>query len=308
MYHGPIIDAHLHYWQPDINPHPWLAKEAQIPFRYGDYSALKKPYLPDDYQANGGRKHRVVASVYVDAEWDPADPLGETRYIHQIAGRYRHPNAVVAQAWLDHGSCEEVLSRQAQWSLVRSVRHKPGGAATLQAALNGERTLMSNPRWRAGFALLEKYGLHFDLQTPWWNFAEAAQLAADFPSTLMIINHTGLPADRSPEGLSAWHRAMELLARQPNVMIKISGLGEREIRWHAERQRWIVQETLAIFGVARCMFASNFPVDSLCGTLDTVWSGFKTLTQNLTPQQQQALFYDNAKRVYRIAQPQELDE
>ena len=72
-----------------------------------------------------------------------------------------------------------------------------------------------------GFALLEAHGLSFDLQTPYWHLAEAYELACDFPRTRIILNHTGLPADRSDSGLADWRRAMEVLARAPNAVVKM---------------------------------------------------------------------------------------
>lgn len=300
MYDGPIIDAHQHFWEPDKNPHPWLAKESMIPFRYGDYSAIKRSYLPPDYLEEA-KPHRIVGSVYIDAEWDPDDPLGETKYIHTVAEKYGYPNAVVAQAWLHHDDVDAVLQAQRQWPLVRSVRHKPAGAASLQEAEAGKSSLMSNDRWLKGYDLLSKYGLSFDLQTPWWHLDEARRLARDFPDTRIILNHTGLPADRSQEGLNAWSGAMANVARQPNVVVKISGLGQKGHPWSVAANRKIVRETLAIFGTERCMFASNFPVDSLCVNQDTLWQGFKEMTSDLTTEQQQDLFYNNARSYYGIA-------
>ncbi|HFQ7753208.1 TPA: thioesterase, partial [Pseudomonas aeruginosa] len=80
LYDGPIVDAHHHFWDPQANYHPWLAEDAKIPFRYGDYSAIKRRYLPADYFGDVGA-HRVVETVYVETEWDPRDPLGETRFV-----------------------------------------------------------------------------------------------------------------------------------------------------------------------------------------------------------------------------------
>ncbi|EJL92532.1 amidohydrolase [Pantoea sp. GM01] len=298
MYHGPIIDPHQHFWQPQQNPHPWLQPDAQIPFRYGNYEAIKRDYLPPDYLRDAAT-HRVEATVYMEAEWDPAAPLSETRYIHQLAKRFGYPNAVIAQAWLDRTDVSEVLEWQAAYPLVRSVRHKPGGAASWQQARSGEHSLMSNPRWLNGYAELQKYALHFDLQTPWWHLDEACRLARDFPHTTLILNHCGLPADRSAEGLTAWRQAMSSLADYENVAVKISGLGERDHPWSVSRNQGIVRDTLAMFGTHRCMFASNFPVDSLCVTFDTLYTGFKKMVEHLPYDMQYRLFYDNALRYYR---------
>lgn len=204
LYDGPIIDAHHHFWDPLRNHHPWLSGEENIPFRYGDYSAIKRPYYPDDYLADAG-EHRVVATVYVETEWDPRDPIGETRFIHEVAARYGAPNAVVAQAWLDAPDAAALLAAQARFERVRSVRHKPGGPASPDE-VGRSRTLMSDDAWRCGYAELARHGLHFDLQTPWWNLPEAIALARDFPGTQLILNHAGLPSDRSEQGLAAGTR------------------------------------------------------------------------------------------------------
>ena len=79
----PIIDAHQHFWDPRVNYHPWLCDATPIAFRYGDYSALKRRYLPADYFADA-RRWDIVKTVYVEAEWDPRDPVGEMRYIERL--------------------------------------------------------------------------------------------------------------------------------------------------------------------------------------------------------------------------------
>lgn len=297
LWNGPIIDAHHHFWDPAINDHPWLAPEANIAFRYGDYSAIKRRYFPDDYFADAG-PHHVVQTVYIETEWNPQDPIGETRFIEGLAARYGVPNAIVAQAWLDHPDAIAVLTEQATFKCVRSVRHKPGGPTTPEQ-VGHVRSLMSDERWRRGYAALEGLGLHFDLQSPWWNLHEAERLARDFPRTTLILNHAGLPNDRSAEGLAGWRLAMSRLAQWPNVQVKVSGLGQAGQPWRAKDNAWIVREVIAMFGTDRVMFASNFPVDSLCGSFDDIYSGFKSIVADLPSADQQRLFYSNAQRVYR---------
>lgn len=301
LWNGPVVDAHHHFWDPHSNYHPWLAPEANIPFRYGDYSAIKRRYLPPEYFADAGR-HQVVQTVYVETEWDPADPVGETRFVEQLAARYGVPNAIVAQAWLDHSDAEAVLAEQAAFPSVRSVRHKPGGPDAPER-VGEQRSLMSDDRWRRGYAALLPLGLHFDLQTPWWNLDEAGRLARDFPHTTLILNHAGLPSDRSEQGLAGWHAAMARFAEQPNAVVKISGLGQPGKAWRAEDNAWIVREIIAMFGAERAMFASNFPVDSLCGTFDDIYSGFKRIVRDLPSADQERLFYSNARRIYRCHSP-----
>jgi predicted TIM-barrel fold metal-dependent hydrolase len=280
---------------------PWLCDEPAIPFRYGDYRALRKNYLPADYLRDSAR-HDVVKTVHVETEWDPADPVGETRWLQTLIEASGFPHAIVAQARLDRHDVEAVLAGHVAHPRVRGIRHKPRAAAAPDRVERGAPGSMGDPDWRRGYALLARYGLSFDLQTPWWHLAEAAALARAFPGTQIILNHTGLPADRSDEGLLGWRQAMRTFAAEPNVACKISGLGQPGRPWTVESNRPIVRDTIEIFGVDRCMFASNFPVDSLVADFDTIFDGFKTIVAGFSGAERAALFHDNAVRFYRLSE------
>lgn len=295
----PIIDPHQHFWDLEANYLPWLSDEPPIAFRYGDYGALKRNYLPADYRKDAAG-FDVVATVYVEAEWDPADPVGETRWVAGLAEREGLPSAVVAQAWLDREDVADVLAAQAAHPKVRGIRQKPGAAPTPEAARRGAPGSMDDPRFRDGFSRLQALGLSYDLQTPWWHLDAAFDLASDFPATTIILNHTGLPADRSEEGLRAWRRSMDRLADAPNVALKISGLGQPGKAWTVQENGSIVRDAIGIFGVDRCMFASNFPVDGLCADFHTIFAGFQAITVDRPESDRQRLFHDNARRIYRL--------
>ena len=129
---------------------------------------------------------------------------------------------------------------------------------------------------------------------------DAADLCRAYPDTQLILNHTGLPADRSAEGVSGWKRALRALAACPNAAIKISGLGVPGRRWTVDLNRDVVLSAIEIFGVARAMFASNFPVDGLCATFDETYSGFRAIAAQFSASEQRALFHDNAVRIYAM--------
>ncbi len=295
----PVVDAHQHFWDLSLAKHPWLGTQPLYSFRYGDYSALKRDYLPEDYRRDAAR-HDVVGTVYVETEWDSSDPSGEVGWVEALAARAGLPSAMVAQAWLDRHDVADVLARHARSPLVRGVRHKPTAAASPRQVVAAAPGSMGDPRWRAGFALLSRHGFSFDLQTPWWHLGEAAELARAFPSTSIILNHTGLPADRSPEGLGGWRAAMTALGREPNVCVKISGLGVAGRPWRLEDNAQIVLDAIEAFGPERCMFASNFPVDSLVGSFDAIYDGFQRITGGFSRSDRLRLFHDNAVRVYRL--------
>ena len=297
-----IIDAHHHFWDLDRNYLPWLRDEPPIKFRYGDYSALKRNYLPLDYRRDSG-PYEVVGSVFVETEWDPTDPRGEVRWVESIHRDHGLPSVMVAQAWLDRADAADVLHAHGQSPIVRGIRHKPRAAASPDAVTPRARGSMGDEDFRRGYALLAPNNLSYDLQTPWWHLSEARELADAFPGTQMILNHTGLPADRSPEGLDGWRAAMKTLAGAPNVAVKISGLGQAGKPWSADDNRAIVLDTIDIFGTDRAMFASNFPVDSLVGSFETIFSGFDDITSGFAETERAKLFRDNARRIYRIATP-----
>ena len=294
-----IIDAHEHFWNLDQNYLPWLKDEPPIPFRYGDYSSLKRNYLPADYRGDSAG-FDIVGTVFVETEWDHTDPKGEVAWVEKLAAAEGLPSVMVAQAWLDRADAEDVLASHGRSPIVRGIRHKPKAAQKPDLVVKGAPGSMGDPAWRRGYAMLAPNGLSFDLQTPWWHLAEARQLADDFPDTLIILNHTGLPADRSPEGLDGWRAAMRLLAGAPNVAVKISGIGQAGKPWSVEANRAIVLDTIDIFGPDRCMFASNFPVDSLVGSFATIFGGFDQITAGISAAERDAMFRGNAMRIYRI--------
>jgi len=296
----PIIDAHQHFWDLERNCYPWLQDTPPIAFRYGDTTALRRNYLPADFRSDCGAQ-RVVKTVHVEAEWDPQDPVGETRWLSALASAHGVPNAIVAQAWLDRTAVAEVLAAQAAFPLVRGVRHKPRAADSPARVVPGAPGSMGDARWRAGYALLEQHGLHFELQSPWWHLAEAVDLARSFPRTPIVLNHAGLPAERGAAGLAGWRAAMRALAACPNVAVKISGLGLAGRPWRIEDNASIVHEVIAAFGLERCMFASNYPVDRLIASYDTIMGGFKAIVADLPDADRLKLFHDNAARIYRIA-------
>lgn len=295
----PVIDAHQHFWDLDKNYLPWLRDQPPIPFRYGDYSAIRKNYMPPDYRLDASGMN-LVGSVFVETEWDRTDSVGETRWVHNIAKAAGLPSAMVCHVTLHRSDAADILASQAQFPLVRGIRHKPAAAASPDKIEKGLPGAMDDPAWRRSYALLEKYKLSFDLQTPWWHLEEGARLAADFPNIPIILNHTGLPRSRSDEELAGWRRAMTRFASAPNVTVKISGLGEPGIPWSLTRNRQVILDTIKIFGEDRCMFASNFPVDSLVASFATIFDGFSDMTASFSAAERDAMFRGNAIRLYRI--------
>ncbi|WP_051504621.1 amidohydrolase family protein [Robbsia andropogonis] len=73
---------------------------------------------------------------------------------------------------------------------------------------------------------------------------------------------------------------MKLLASSPNVSCKISGLGMANWKWAVDSIRPFVLDAIDAFGVERCMFVSNFPVDKRFSSYDAVFGAFKEITKD----------------------------
>lgn len=295
----PIIDAHHHFWDPDKNYHPWLRDEPMIPFRYGDYSSLRKPFMPEDYAAITG-PHHVVGHVTMEGEWDETDPVAESAWMSEVAEDFGKPQGHVARAFLHQSDVVDVLLAHAGYPLVRGIRHKPTAAPSPDHIEKGVPGSMSDPAWRNGFAELAQHGLHFEAQVPWWHIDELLDLADRYPDIPVVINHGFMPSDRSKDALAGWKRAVRRAAQVPHFTMKISGIGIADRAWRLDDHRSVIYALLEAFDVERSMFASNFPVDGLCGSFETIYAGYREAVSDVPRGDQLKMFHDNAIRVYRL--------
>lgn len=294
-----LIDAHHHIWDLKANRYPWLADEPEHHFFMGDYTPLRRDYMPADYKRDAAR-HNVLTTVHVEAEMDRATQVAETRWLTEMNRLHGMPGAVVGHAWFHTPDAAEILAQQAAFPLVRGIRSKPVTSLSPDRMTPGAPGTMQDPAWLRGFALLEKHGLSWDLRVPFWHLTEAAEVARGFPATRIVLNHTGFPWDRSEEGLAAWRRQMEVIARCPNVHLKVSEFGLKDMPWDYESNRRVVHDALAIFGMERCMFATNFPVAGLrIGYHDLVRS-VRRMISHLDADAQARFFWRNAAAFYRL--------
>ncbi len=297
----PIVDAHHHLW--DLDGHltyPWhtSAEHAYM----GDNSALRRTYMPPEYRRDTAL-HNVIATVHIEAECDRAKQVEETEWVSRVAAEYGMPCAIVAHAWIDEPNSEEILLRHKAFPLVRGIRTKPIISKGPGDSVRGQPRSMQDPKWRAGLGLLTKHDLSWDLRVTWWHLEEAAEVVREHPGLRVVLNHTGYPLDRSPDAIKVWRRGMEALAALPNVHCKISGLTAFGQPWTLESNAPLIRDTINIFGVDRCMFASNFPVDGLKGSWDYLYSCFKSAVKDLPETDRKMLFAGNAARFYRLSVP-----
>jgi len=297
----PFLDCHHHLWEPRNGTHPWLEPGGEIPFRYGDYTAIRTPYLPEDY-ARDCAGFDVVGHVTMEGEWNPAHPTGETHWMAPVFGQHRRYLAHVARAFLAEDDVDAVLAEHASYPFVRGIRQKPTTASQPDQISLAAPGSMSDPKWRRGYVKLHDHGLHFELQAPWWHVEELLDLIAFAPDVPVVINHMFMPGTREPDVVAAWKDAIVMAASAPRTVIKISGMGIAGRPWCVDDHRALIAHAVETFGPERCMVASNFPVDRLCGDFATIIGGYAQILRDigLSDGEQAALFRDTALRVYRI--------
>ncbi|MEZ5855686.1 MAG: amidohydrolase family protein [Hyphomicrobiaceae bacterium] len=294
----PIVDAHHHLWDLDGGlTYPWHTNTEHA--YMGDNSALRRTYMPPEYRRDTAL-HNVIATVHIEAECDRAKQVAETEWVTRVAAEYGMPGAIVAHAWIDEPNSEEILLQHKQYPLVRGIRTKPIISKGPGDSVRGQPRSMQDPKWRTGLGLLAKHDLSWDLRVTWWHLEEAAEVVREHPDLRVVLNHTGYPLDRSPEALKVWRRGMEALAACPNVHCKISGLTVLGEPWTLKANKPIIHDAITIFGVDRCMFASNFPVDGLKGSWDYLYSCFKKAVADYSLGDRKKLFAENALAFYRI--------
>jgi predicted TIM-barrel fold metal-dependent hydrolase len=285
-----IVDAHHHLWDLSRGPlrYPWLQDPEPHEFFLGDYSKLKRDYLPADYRRDA-EGVGIVKTVHVEAECSRDQQVAETEWLTALNASEGMPNAIVAHAWLHTPEAAQILERQASFPLVRGIRSKPFRDG-----------MMREKAWLAGYARLERLGLAWDCRVKTWELEDAAGVVRAHPGIPVVLNHTGFPWDRSDEGLELWRRGMRALAASPQCLCKLSCLCLPEGPWDYEGNRRVVLEAIEIFGVERCMFASNFPVDGLRVSFKRMFEDYQRMTKDFAPAERQALFHDTAARFYRL--------
>nr|WP_067288801.1 amidohydrolase family protein [Marinobacterium profundum] len=261
-----LIDSHHHLWRLDGRIYyPWLSDQIVGDFFLGDYAAIRRAFLPLQLQGLIPQGYRLLGSVHCEAEADRTQACDETAWVASLSQREGLPCAHVGWAPFGTARCAAWLERQMSSALFRGVRVKPVTAASAaqRDRVNGSTGSLQDANWCAGLTLLEERNLSWDLRVPAWHLADAAKVLEHRPNLRVVLNHCGLPWDRSQAGLGSWRQQMEILAENPNVCVKLSELGVPGKDWNAEQNLRLLCQVIEIFGPQRCLFASNMPVSGL---------------------------------------------
>jgi predicted TIM-barrel fold metal-dependent hydrolase len=294
----PFVDAHVHLWDLSHIRYPWLTPPFSAEGPNGSAEGIARDYGVADYRA-ALAKWNVVGAVHIDAGAAPEDALRETEWLEAQADATGLPTAIVAFAALDDPAVEATLAAHAAHGRVRGIRQIVNWHSNpLRTYTPADAT--QDDRWWAGFGLLGKYGLSFDLQCYAGQMAGLAPLIERHPDVPVIINHVGMPVTGDAEGLTRWRHGMRVLSGMPHVSVKLSGLGFIYRDWTVERVRPILLEAIDLFGTDRCMVASDAPTDTLFAPIDRYMEAYYAVTAGFSDNERRALFGRNANRIYRL--------
>jgi len=277
-----IVDAHVHFWDPARTDwYPYLA--GQMDIGMGDVKGMARRFDRSTYQAESegwnveklvnvaaatGR-HSIDETLAIDQQGQ-ADAL-----IGGIA-----PTESMADA-------RALIDRQMEADGFRGVRPMGRFDGPLPDA--------------AVLRELADRGLVFELLSRPDQLEIAARGLDGLDDLVVVVEHTGWPQSGSEDETAVWLAGIRALAALgQNVHCKLSGLSAPAGSMRADLFAPWLEPAIDAFGVDRCFFASNFPVDGLHGTLDDLWAAFDEATAGLDDESRAKLFATNAEGVYRI--------
>jgi L-fuconolactonase len=343
----PIVDAHHHLWfLPETSLAAMEKQDSASARALVSNFRRHARYLFDEFMTDLDSGHNVRASVFVDAYamYRSGGPevmksVGEVEFANGIAAM--SASGIFGEAKVCAGIVGGIdlrLGRAVEDILVAHIR--AGGTryrgvrcsalydddSSILGVGAGVPGLLLDPKFRVGFKYLHSLGLSFDALVLEPQLPDLIDLSRAFPETQIILNHVGVPtgvgryAGHREERFSIWRKHIKSLSQSGNVAVKLGGLGlpfggfRSYIRSPCATSSELASEwapyietCIEAFGAQRCMFESNFPVDSAACSYPVLWNAFKRIASGASGEEKTALFSGTATRVYRLENAPEVE-
>lgn len=288
MHEFRFVDAHVHFWDHQVEGLLW-------------------PYLDPGFDHPRLRgMHRLDAPCFTDRELiEQAGPYAPWRVVHVQSATEARPG--VESGWIQSIADEGGL---VAGIIARARVAEPDVAEVISAnqchGLRGFRDMASSGTigstgFTAGFDRVAASGSTLEVLVPYPKFGDVCALADRRPNTTIVLGHAGQPERRDSEYFVAWSAAMEQFRLRDNVVVKISALASgADAEWTLESIRPWVETCIEVFGPARSMFATNWPIDRLYGTYERLVEAYLAISSSIGAEDRASLFSGTAMRVYRI--------
>jgi len=271
------LDSHQHFWKYSDAEYGWI-----------DDNALRRDFLPDDL-------HKELKSAGIDGSVSvqARQTTGETDWLLSLAEQYSFLKGVVGWVPLTSPSVEGDIEKYASRKKLKAIRH-------VVQDEKDDRFIL-RPDFNSGVALLDKYGLAYDILIFERHLPNAIQFVDRHPKQRFILDHIAKPRIR--EGVVApWRDNLREMAKRPNVWCKVSGVVTEadHKKWTEAQVRFYIDAAIDAFTPKRIMFGTDWPVCTTATTYKNWTELMHRATKNLSPSERDSIFGGAAAAAYRI--------
>ena len=298
-----IVDAHLHLIDHNANYYEFLEQvDETFQALIGDYSALPRRYLLDDYLRDAGG---LEVAGLVWHEMLSSDPVREVRWAQAMAESVRVPMSIVGLA--DFLSPELVARLEAytQCPNVSAVReHLCWDEGNPLRRFAKRSDLLTDPQWRKGLATLKRFGFRCSLEVFAHQLPDLLAVVQLNPEIGFTIAVMGWPVQVDAAGFTSWKRDLAALSACENTRITISAIEcIFGMQWKMEQVSPWIHTVFELFRPDRTMFGSHRPISGLAASFERLYAAYEAMAAQLSKSEQDAVFRGNAAEWFRIPAP-----
>jgi len=272
-----IIDSHQHFWRYNPARDGWITDEMAV---------LKRDYMPEDL-APALKANQVDATIAVQADQSEE----ETLFLLELAREHSLIAGVVGWVDLRDPGVGRRLEYFSQFERLRGFRHV--------AQAEPDDWFLMGDAFVRGIAALRQFDFTYDLLIYPRQLAAAVALVERFPDQKFVLDHAAKPMVRMKE-IDAWAAGIRVLAADPRVCCKLSGLITEANwnHWHPTDFRMYLDIVFEAFGAGRLMFGSDWPVCLLAGSYRDVKDLIASYVSGRPLSERDAIFGENARCFY----------
>jgi L-fuconolactonase len=287
----PVIDTHLHIWDPQRLSYAWIKGNP----------LFDRPYHVEDYRRDSAGvevEAMVFLECYADFTPESGQYLEEVEFVEDEAKRDPRIVGIVPMAPLEKGrGAEPILAEMAEkHPTIKGIRR------IVEFDADPRALTLSDP-FIEGVNFLEKFGMHFEINVNHTQMDIVREFVPWIPNVPMILDHCGKPGIK--EGAIEQYRSdVAELSRHPNLWCKLSDLPvEADLaNWTEADLRPYIEATIEAFGVERTIYAGDYPVCLQATTLprwvEVLDRAFAEM--DLSEDETRKIYRDNANAFYRL--------